>query len=322
MPTNPLREGFREVLRDPALLLIEIGWRWTFGAIALLVLWLSVFAVFGSVPVDSRFLSTSSALSAWEAAQSIASTAISLGRALTRVGITASVFLALCWIVLNSLGRHATLARPALTPGANLRFCLAISIARVGIAFAAVLAWIVAGFAAAFLGTVVSRDPLPNLGVMLVILLPAGILIVAAWATLNWYLSLAPIFATSDKRRLAAGVWEFARESRDRLVEISVVSGVIRAAFFVIALVFSFAAAALIANPLLVTADLIAISLLYFLCAEFVYVARLCAYAKLRSVSEITSSSSAAESAERSAARLQAPDFPSGAGPSGLVENM
>jgi len=283
MPTNPVREGFREVLRDPALLLIEIGWRWTFGAIAFFVLWLSVFAVLGNVPVDSRFFSTSSTLSVWETTQTIASTAISLGRALIRVGIAAGIFLALCWIVLNSLGRHATLARPALAPGANLRVCIAISVARAGIAFAAVLAWIVAGVVAGLVGTAVSRDAVPNLGVMLVILLPAFVLIVIAWATLNWYLSLAPMLAVSGNGKLAAGVWEFARGNRDRLVEVSVVSGMIRGACFVIALILSFAVAALVSNPRLVVADLIAISLLYFLSADFVYMARLCAYAKLRS---------------------------------------
>jgi len=270
------------VLRDPALLLIEIGWRWTFGAIAILVVWLSLFAVLGNVPVESRFFTTSSALSAWETAQSIASMAISFGRAFIRVGITAGVFLALCWIVLNSLGRHATLARPALAPGVNLRLCIAVSVARVGIAFAAVLAWIAAGVVAALLGMAVSRDAAPNVGVMLVILLPAFLLIVAAWATLNWYLSLAPILAVSGNGKFAAGVWAFARDGRDRLVEVSVASGVIRGAFFVIALMLSFAVAALVSNPRLVAADLIAISLLYFLCADFVYMARLCAYAKLR----------------------------------------
>lgn len=310
------------MLRDPALLLLEIGWRWTFGAIALLVLWLSIFAVLGSVPVDSRFLSASNALSVWEIAQSIASTAISLGRALARVGIIASIFLALCWIVLNSLGRHATLARPALAPGANLRLCIAISVARVGIAFAAVLGWIVAGLAAGFLATAVSRDAVPNLGVMIVILLPAFVLIVVAWATLNWYLSLAPIFAVSDNRKLAAGVWEFARDSRDRLAEISVVSGVIRAAFFVVALMLSFAVAALIANRFFLAADMIAISLLYFLGADFVYIARLCAYAKLRSVPEATTEVSTAGSQERSVVRVEAPEFQSGASPSDLVEGM
>jgi hypothetical protein len=77
-------------------------------------------------------------------------------------------------------------------------------------------------------------------------------------------------------------VWEFARGTRDRLVEVSVVSGVIRGAFFVVALLLSFAVAALVSNPRLIVADLVAISLLYFLCADFVYIARLCAYAKLR----------------------------------------
>ena len=37
---NPFTYGFRAVGRDPALLLIEILWRWCFGAVALCLLWM------------------------------------------------------------------------------------------------------------------------------------------------------------------------------------------------------------------------------------------------------------------------------------------
>jgi hypothetical protein len=59
-------------------------------------------------------------------------------------------------------------------------------------------------------------------------------------------------------------------------------TGILRAGLFVVALLLSVAAGAVITNPRVLLANLVVISLLYFLIADFIYVARLAAYAKLR----------------------------------------
>jgi len=61
-----LREGFREILRDPALLLIEIAWRWSFGIIGILVLTAVILLVLGSIRVDSQRLESLAHLNPWQ----------------------------------------------------------------------------------------------------------------------------------------------------------------------------------------------------------------------------------------------------------------
>src|SRR5437773_8746247 len=41
--------GFRSVLRDPAIFLMELVWRWSFGAIAFLLLFFAGLTLLGSV---------------------------------------------------------------------------------------------------------------------------------------------------------------------------------------------------------------------------------------------------------------------------------
>ena len=281
MGTHALREGFREVLRDPALLLIEIGWRWSFGVIAILVFAASVFLVLGSISLDPQRLQSLSRLRAWEAAQVIANTVVVIGRHVLRVGICAVLFLALFWTCLSAWGRYATLTRPAFAHKADLRSCFAISAARAAVSVGAIAAWIGAAFLAGLVGSATATDVLPNVSLMLAILLLAFILLVSAWSWMNWYLSLAVLFSKEDWRRSLYRVWNFLRLHSDRILEISIVSGVMRGVVFLATLMLSLAAAAVITNPRVLVADLIAISLLYFLVADFIYLARLAAYARV-----------------------------------------
>jgi len=105
--------------------------------------------------------------------------------------------------------------------------------------------------------------PIPLMSVA--ILLPALVLIVGAWSTLNWYLSLAPLFPEPGLERLghrwmeicavkprpAAGSVDHNRHSPCRDC-------------FVVALLLCLAVSAVITNPRVSIADLVAISLLIF----------------------------------------------------------
>ena len=283
MSTNVLRQGFSEVLRDPALLLIEIGWRWTFGAIAILVVWASAFFLLSSIAFAPHRLESLTALTAWQLAQTLASSIASGTAVLFWLVAVTSFVLAVCWTTLSAVGRYATLARGALAPGASLRTCFAISGARALVTLAAILAWIISGLFAGMVGAAssASRD-LPISAVSLAILLPVLVLIVGLWSSSNWYLSLAPLFPEPRWRQLIADGWKFVRSGRDQVLEISMATGILRAALFVVALLLSVAVSAVITNPRVLLANLVAISLLYFLIADFIYVARLVAYAKLR----------------------------------------
>ena len=282
MPNNVLREGFREVLCDPALLLIEIGWRWTFGAIAILIGLYSAFLLLGSVSVDPRRLEALSALPALQLVQTISDNVAALGKGLVRISVLATIVLAALWIPLSAIGRYATLARPALIPGAGLRTCFLVSVARTLLTLGSIAVWMIAGILAGLIGAASAPGPLPNPSVVLAIALSVGLVIVTIWSVLNWYSSFTPLFPDREENSLVSSQWAFVRIHRDELLEVSVAIGVVRVVVFLAALLLSIAASSVIQNPRILLADLLAIALLYFLAADFLYVVRLAAYGKLR----------------------------------------
>ena len=282
MAGNPLREGFREVLRDPALLLIEVGWRWTFGLIAVLVCAAVALLTTKGIRANPQTLDAMSRMSPWELAQSLASFLAAVAGTLVRVGLFAVLSLACCWIVLSALGRRATLLRPALAPGADLRSCFGVSTIRATITLGALLAWILTGFIAGMAGAVSTNNGIPNLGLILLIVLPAALVIVGVWSAANWYLSLAPLFDEEAWAQSVRRVWALIARRRDEVLEISIALAVTRFISLIVALVLSFAVSAIVTNLRILVADLLAIALLYFFVADFVSIARLAAFAQLR----------------------------------------
>ena len=282
MSRKGLLEGVREIGRDPALLLTEIGWRWSFGAIAILVAAVSIFLILDSVSIDPRRLQTMAALNPLQLAQSIAEGIASVGSVLWHVAVAAGLLLTVIWVLISALGRYATLARPALKPGASLQVCFVVSVIRAMLALAGIAAWFVAGMFAAMLGPATMHSGAPNFGVMSTVLLLGFLVIVGVWSTSNWFLSFLPLRTEPSWTQCLLSTLSFIRSRRDELLEVSVVNGILRAGLFVVAVLLSVAVSSVITNPRILVADLLAISLLYFLVADFLYLARLVACRKLR----------------------------------------
>ena len=283
--SNALREGFREVLRDPALLLIEIGWRWTFGLLAVLLFLYSLFLLLGNITLDPRRLEALSALPGLQLVQTISDSIATLSKGMVRISLLATVVGATFWVPLSAFGRYATLNRPAFAPGAGLGTCLLISAARALLTLGCVAAWVIAGIFAGLLGAASTQGPLPNPSVLLAILAPVLVVIVTVWSTLNWYSSFAPLFPNHERNSMVADHWAFVRLCRDELLEISIVIGVMRAVLFLAASILCLGVSSIVGSPRIVLADFLAIALLYFLAADFLYVVRLAAYTKLRKLS-------------------------------------
>lgn len=282
MSRNGLFEGIREVGRDPALLLIEIGWRWTFGAIAILIGAFSAYLIFDTVTFDPRRLQAMAALNPLQLAQYIVEGIASIHALLWRVALLMGLLLSAIWILFSALGRYATLARPALNPGASLKMCFVVSAFRAVLTLAGLIAWLLVGLFVAAVGSPATRDAMPNFGLMSAILSLAFLVIVSVWSTLNWCLSLVPLISEPTLSEALLSTLATIRSRRDELLEISIVSGILRAALFVIAILLSVAAGGLITDARMLLADLLAISLLYFLIADFLYVAKFVAIGKLR----------------------------------------
>ena len=286
MSSNALREGFREVFHDPALLLIEIAWRWAFGILAIFICGMLALTATAGTPTNPQGLEAMSRMNPWELAQTIASAVATIFGLVLRIAISAILFLSVCWTILSALGRRATLLRPALALGADLRGCFGISGIRAAITLATLLAWILAGLAVGTFATLTSSDTMPNVWLIASILIPVFLLLALLWSAANWYLSLAPLFPGDRWTQSLASARKFVRSRRDDLLEVSIALGAMRLVLFVAALMLSFGVSTVVTNTRVVVADLCAIALLYFLVADFLNVARLTAFAKLRDMEE------------------------------------
>lgn len=279
---NGFIEGVREISRDPVLLLMEIGWRWSFGAIAILAFCFSAFLILDSIPVDSRSLQLMVALNPLQLAQRIAEGIGSMAGLLWRAVLSVGLLVTTVWVLFSALGRYATLMRSAIKPGASLQVCLIVSGLRAMLTWGCIAAWFLAGLFASAIGPADTQGSHANLGLMSAILFVAFLVIAGIWSTLNWVLSLVPLSREPTGSECFRRTLSLIRTRRDELLEISIVNGTLRAALFVIAVLLTVAASTLVTNARILVADLLAISLLYFLIADVLYVARLIAFAKLR----------------------------------------
>jgi len=284
MSRNGLLEGIQEVGRDPALLLIEIGWRWGFGLIVVIITAFSAFLVLDSLSVNPRSVQAMAALNPLQLAQDIAVGISSIHRLIWRAAFSAGLALTAIWVLFSALGRYATLGRAALRPGASLQLCFVVSLLRAIVTVASMAGWFLAGLVAAGLASAGGKDK-PSVGLMSAILLLAFLIIVSAWSTLNWFLSLVPLTGDSTWRESVLKTLTLLRSRRDELLEISITNGILRFGLFVVAVLLSLTVSNVITNARILIADLLAISLLYFVCADFLYMAKLIAIRKLPNTS-------------------------------------
>ena len=208
---SPTLEGFRASFRRPSLTLAEIAWRWTVGAFgwALVFFWLVEFL--DTLPVtkgDATLLRTRQPLLVGRAIEHILRG--SLNRAVL-AALFALIALSLLWIVTASIGRASTIhalleyfrrevesrvatATPDSIERRPLRSLVGLNFLRAALTLAAILAIVGASILASF----VSSKAKPHPGLVFVLFLTLAGLICIAWPALNWFLSLASIFAVRD----------------------------------------------------------------------------------------------------------------------------
>ncbi|MGH6628484.1 MAG: hypothetical protein ACREB3_02000 [Burkholderiales bacterium] len=264
-------------------MLAEIAWRWTFGAAALAI---SFYAV-GRL-VATTHLTEGDLLSLRSGIPVLIADAVShiLQDAWPRLATAVAIVLpslAALWTLAAALGRAATLKTLLGKRHVSVRSMLGLSFLRAALALAGVLAWmgalIVAGLAAV-------QGEKNSPGVFLLVFLSLGFLAGLFWAVLNWYLSLAPLFAVRDGRDSLNSIAEAVRAVRKDRNAFSSVSGV----FGFLHLLALLSGTVLGLMPLgligtlrneIVLALIGLVTLGYFAVADFLYIARLAAYVRI-----------------------------------------
>jgi hypothetical protein len=293
---SPTLEGFRASLRRPALTLAEIAWRWTVGAVGwtLVFFWLIEFLDTLLVTRgDVTLLSTRQPLLVGRAIAHILRG--SLNRAVL-AALFAVIALSLLWIIASSVGRASTVralldyfrkgmasnisAKTRDTGGLRRwRSLISLNFLRAALALSAILALVGASILAGF----ASSDANPHPGFVFILFLPVAGLICIVWPMLNWFLSLACIFAVRDGDdmlgALAAGV-TFFRERTGPVFAVSTWTGLSHLIAFSIATTAVSVPLAFIqiVPSRLVLASVILVALAYFAVVDWLYMARLAGY--------------------------------------------
>lgn len=299
---SPTVEGFRAAFRRPALSLAEVLWRWSVGASTVLLVVFGVIEYLDTLPVtggEILFLQTKQPILIARAIAHILRG--SRGRAIA-AALIAGLALALLWMIAASLGRMATVpslldyfhaqaahvcggvfASHQTQPSGNVsphvfRCLFRLNFLRVASAIAAI-----SGLAgAAILARFTSSGPGPAFAVF--VFLSFAALVCTTWWVLNWFLSLAALFAVRDREDAMGAISAAVSLCRDRAAAVFAVSFWSALIHFVIFI----AASSIVLLPLglaaalswrIIAGALIVITLAYFAVADWVYMARLGGYA-------------------------------------------
>jgi hypothetical protein len=275
---NPVNQGLRAVLRDPTILLMEIVWRWSFGAIAFLLLFFSVVTLLGSIHVSETDAAAWRSNNPTLMAQALVTMLMESGPRIMDVAAWVLPVITLLWIMLGAAGRTFTVNR--LGKGTiSFPTVLALHCAR------AVLLWLaVAGLTAAILFDVrvSTRGLETDLFLYYALVFWSVVLIGVFWAAANWYLSLAPICSLKRGAGFLKSTWQAIRLARSQSGDfggISLIFGIYRLVALAIAFVLCVLPSGLMGTwPRSYSAWVVAVSLAYFAFGDFLYLARMAAY--------------------------------------------
>jgi len=293
---SPTVEGFRAAFRRPSLTFAEIAWRWTLGATAVSLFLFYCIEYLDTLPVTNA-----------EAALLATRQPVLVGRAIAHIlrgslnrAVLAASFAALAlsvlWIIAASVGRLATVrallayfrrdmansdsAQPwDPTKRRPISALIDLNFFRTAAVLATMLALSGAAILTGFVST--KAHPRPGLAFFLFVVL-AGLIGMAGWA-LNWWLSLAGIFAVRDGEdalgALSTAV-AFFRERPGPVVAVSTWTGLAHIVAFSMATTAVSVPLAFIqiAPWRLVIAGVVVVTLAYFAVADWLYMVRLAGY--------------------------------------------
>jgi hypothetical protein len=282
---SPTLEGFQTMFRLPSLGLAEIAWRWSFGLAATAVVVFAVREYLSTLPVTSGemlLLRTRQPVLMLQALSRIFQG--SAPRAVVAF-IVLTLALAVAWIALASFGRAATLKaaieyfRGSLAPTRCLPSLFALNSLRAATMLAATIGVV----GAVLVAKSVSRPEDPSPGATLLIFWLLTILIGVTCSLLNWYLSLASVFAVREGTPAFTSLiaaTDLCRTRPGSLVAAGTWFGIAHVILFVIA-------SSAVAFPLgfaevlpggMVFGGVLLVTLLYFAAVDFLYVGRLASY--------------------------------------------
>jgi hypothetical protein len=283
-PPNPIAEGLRASRRDPATLLLEILWRWSFWVVALLLFFITFGLVLRQLEIHDVFRqAVHSQNFRWMGMIGLSvliKPAAKLLIALVEF-VALAVGLGVLWSVLAAVVPRIVIRR--LSGAAPLKFggMLVVQWMRTLVALVCVLlllATVATGIHLAI------KQGHADLFRFYLICAPAIPLIFLLWLWLNWRLSMAAIFG-----REGQGLWAALRQARHTVrrhrsdfAGTAFVFLLLRTVglLFVVA-VIGLTSSMLGTAPQTYAALVMSLALMYFVFSDYLYVARLASYLAL-----------------------------------------
>jgi hypothetical protein len=294
---SPTLEGFRAAFRRPSLTLAEIAWRWTVGATLCALLAFGLLEYLDSLPVTQGELLLLRTRHPVLVGQAIAHILRGSLNRIVAAGLIGAAAVIVLWILAASIGRSVTVRdllryfatrRYEITPlkvvdsaapSGSFHALLGLNFLRAALVLAVVLGLQRAAILTGFVSTAAH----PRAGLAFVLFLPiASVVCVLGW-TLNWFLSLAGVFAVRDAGNtlgtLSAAV-AFVRERIGPVLAVSTWTGLAHLAIFTGAMTaVSMPLAFIQVLPArLIIAVIFVMTLAYFAIADWLYMARLAGY--------------------------------------------
>ena len=273
----------------PALALGEIAWRWAFGAAAWPLVIIAIRRILANVDITQAELLLARRSDVFLIADACARIVVQVLPQLGRECLVLAPAIAVLWTFAATVGRAVTLGEllrgdgneiqrrvpPNWGSQTTLRL-LGLNFLRAIFALATLIAFV----GALFLPGLAMPAQNPAAAVL------AGILVAALigffWSVVNWFLALAPVWTVRDGHRALRAIADsvdLCRRGPSSYLGIASWFGLLRAAALVAAFVAGLLASQ--ATPATSIALCVAIALLYFAVADFLYIARLAAYVVL-----------------------------------------
>ena len=287
---SPTLEGFRTIFRRPALGFAEISWRWAFGAASALLIVFSLLEYLRTLPVSQLDLLLLKTRQPALVGQALTTIFHGSGPRLVHASIVLFLALASVWIMVAALSRDLTLRAissyfegreiaPTETKTWGFRSLLGLNFFRV----AAVLAAMVGCFAAILLGRAASAQDRSFAAITFLAVLAVLLLVWLAWSVVNWFLSLASVFAVIAGEGTFGSMAAAIRLCRNPTAPVFAVGAWFGMAHIVAFFLASSAVAfplgfATVLPPAVVIGGVFVVTLLYLAAADFLYAGRLAAY--------------------------------------------
>ncbi|GAA3761121.1 hypothetical protein [Terriglobus aquaticus] len=284
--------------RHPLVVLMEIGWRWLFGAPLLWMCWTAFQKALDQVPWQVTGVQRVSAnqllTDPMGAAAAIGAFVQMIVPVLERTALWAVPVFALVWVLLSSAGRTLVLRR--LDPAMRGRWFVLCGLQAMRLVLSLVVAW-VWWLLVQWMARVSIADPIARGGEPQMMLYTGGAIVITLGlfvltGAMSWVFAAAPIVAMRENTGVFASLSRAARAqgARGGMVEINLVLSVVKIMLIVLSLAFS-------AFPLpfttIVTEEYVLmwsglVGLWYFAASDFFHVTRLHAFSELLRRHEVT----------------------------------